>query len=459
MTGRAAGDALILRGSLGILTGRAGAAARTTGDILIEGGRIAAIGAVPERADARVLDASGCVVTPGLISAHHHLFQSMLKAVPAAMDATLETWLRCVPYTYWPRFDEEALAVAATVGMAELLLSGCTTVADHHYLFADTYDYAPEAVLFETAERMGMRMALLRGGTTRSRRFDTPDIIPTPNESADLMLRRVQDIAHRYHDPAPESRRRVVLAPNTPTWGVARDELRPLAQAARQMGLRLHSHLSETATYVAYCRETYGMRPVQWLADHDWLGPDVWFAHLVHVDEAELALLATTGTGMAHCPQSNGRLGSGIAPVPVLDRMGGRVGLAADGAASNEACDMISEMHAAFLLHRAAGGPAAVTCEGVLRWATAGGAAVLGLDAVGTIEVGKQADIAVFDLTAPRYAGLHDPLVAPVACGGGARVRFALCGGRVVVEDGAIPGLDQAALAARARAVVRRLNA
>jgi cytosine/adenosine deaminase-related metal-dependent hydrolase len=449
----------IIRNALGILTGLKGPAARAQGDIRIADGRITAIGTIAPQPGEKVIDATNCVITPGLISAHHHLFQSVLKGVPSALNASLETWLRCVPYTYWNRFDEEALEVAASIGMAELLLSGCTTVADHHYLFADQYAFDPAAVLFETASKLGMRFALLRGGTTRSRSFDTPDIIPTPNETIDVMLARVQTLAARYHDSSPDAMRRIVLAPNTPTWGVSADELRLMADAARSMGLRLHSHLSETRTYVDYCRTTYNMSPVQFVAENGWAGEDVWFAHLVHLDESELSLLAATKTGMAHCPQSNARLGSGIAPADALDRLGGRVALAADGAASNEACDMVSEMHAAWLLHRAAKGPASVTCEDVLRWATAGGAEVLGLPAIGTLAVGQAADIAIFDLSHPRYAGLHDPLIAPIAAGGAAQLRHVLVAGRPVVVNGVIPGLDLASLSARAAAVVRKLNA
>jgi cytosine/adenosine deaminase-related metal-dependent hydrolase len=448
---------ILLRNAIGILTGLKGQAARAHGDIQIENGRITAIGAIAPQPGETVIDASNCVITPGLISAHHHLFQSVLKGVPAAINASLETWLRRVPYTYWNRFDEEALQVAATIGMAELLLSGCTTVADHHYLFADQYKFDPAAVLFETASKLGLRFALLRGGTTRSRNFDTPDIIPTPNETIDVMLARVQTLVSRYHDPAPDAMRRIVLAPNTPTWGVASSELRPLAEAARSMGIRLHSHLSETRNYVDYCKSTYNMSPVQFVAEHGWAGEDVWFAHLVHLDESELSLLAATKTGMAHCPQSNARLGSGIAPADGLDRLGGRVALAADGAASNEACDMISEMHAAWLLHRAAKGAAAVTCEDILRWATAGGAEILGLPAIGTLAVGQAADIAIFDLAHPRHAGLHDPLIAPIASGA-AQPRHVLVAGRPVVVNGRIPGLDLAQLSARANAIVRRLN-
>ena len=448
---------IVIRNAIGILTGLKGAAARAQGDIRIDNGSITAIGAMTPQPGAKIIDATNCVITPGLISAHHHLFQSVLKGVATAINASLETWLRCVPYTYWNRFDEEALEVAATIGMAELLLSGCTTVADHHYLFADQYNFDPAAVLFETASNLGMRFALLRGGTTRSRNFDTPDIIPTPNETIDVMLSRVQSLVARYHDPAPDSMRRIVLAPNTPTWGVAAHELRPLADAARSMGIRLHSHLSETRTYVDYCKSTYNMSPVQFAAEHGWAGEDVWFAHLVHLDESELSLLAATKTGMAHCPQSNARLGSGIAPADALDRLGGRVALAADGAASNEACDMISEMHAAWLLHRAAKGAAAVTCEDMLRWATAGGAEILGLPAIGTLAVGQAADIAIFDLSHPRHAGLHDPLIAPIASGG-THPRYVLVAGRPVVVNGEIPGLDLAQLSVRATSVVQRLN-
>jgi cytosine/adenosine deaminase-related metal-dependent hydrolase len=450
---------ILIRNAIGTLTGLKGPAARAQGDIRIDNGRITAIDNIAPEVGDQVIDATNCVITPGLISAHHHLFQSVLKGVPSAINAALETWLRCVPYTYWNRFDEEALEVAATIGMAELLLSGCTTVADHHYLFADQYAFDPAAVLFETASKLGLRFALLRGGTTRSRSFDTPDIIPTSNETIDVMLARVQTLAARYHESSPDAMRRIVLAPNTPTWGVSADELRPLADAARSMGIRLHSHLSETRTYVDYCKTTYNMSPVQFAAENGWIGDDVWFAHLVHLDESELALLAATKTGMAHCPQSNARLGSGIAPADALDRLGGRVALAADGAASNEACDMVSEMHAAWLLHRAAKGAGAVTCEDVLRWATAGGAEVLGLPAIGTLAVGQAADIAIFDLSHPRYAGLHDPLVAPIASGGGAQLRHVLVAGRPVVVNGEIPGLDLARLSARAAAVVRKLNA
>ncbi|MBS1034188.1 amidohydrolase family protein [Gluconobacter cerinus] len=444
---------LLIQNIGGILTGLRGESARRAGDIRIRDGRIAEIGHLAPGSGEKVLNARGGIATPGLISTHHHLFQSVLKAVPTAINKPLEPWLRLVPNTYWNRIDERVLNVAARVGMVELLLSGCTTVADHHYLFADMYAYDPAAVLFEAAEDLGLRYILARGGTTRARKFDTDDIIPAPTETLDVMMKRVEGLVGRYHQSGPNAKRRIALAPNTPTWGVTPDELREMAIAARSMGISLHSHLSETENYVRFCLETYGMRPLQFVAEHGWVGEDVWFAHLVHLDESELALMAQTGTGMAHCPQSNCRLGSGIAPAPALDALGGRVSLAVDGAASNEACDMGAEMHCAWMIHRAVHGADAVTAEDVMRWSTSAGAQILGLPDVGRVEAGAAADLVIHGLDAPRCAGLHDPLIAPVVSGA-TTVRHVLMDGVPVVVDGAIPGLDLEALLAEARDVV-----
>ncbi len=450
---------VVIRGAVGILTGLSGPGERTVGDLRIRDGRIAAIGTVAPAPGDRVIDAAGCVLYPGLISTHHHLFQSVLKGVRAGIDLPLEGWLRTVPYSYWHKLDEDALEVAATVGLAELLLSGTTTIADHHYLFTEDYGFDPAAVIFKVAEKLGIRLVLCRGGATQGRDFDIPHTQPMPKEGLDAMIRRVGDLAARFNDPAPDAMRRVVFAPTTPPWSVLPDELDVIAAAAREMKLRMHSHLSETHVYVDFCLEKFGKRPIHWIADHGWLGDDVWFAHLVHLDETELRRLAETATGMAHCPQSNCRLGSGVAAADRLARLGGRVSLAVDGAASNESCDMISEMHCAWQVHRAVKGAQAVRAEDVLHWATAGGADVLGLPAVGTVEIGKAADLALFDLSQPRYAGLHDPLIGPIIGGGGARLRHLLVAGRPVVENGAIPGLDLAALSHRAAGVVRRLAA
>ena len=449
----------LIKGAAGIFTGLPGPAMRPRGAIRIVDGRIAEIGNLDLLPGEELIDASDCVVYPGLISTHHHLFQSVLKGVRAGIDSPLLSWLRVVPYSYWHRIDEEALRVAARIGLVELLLSGTTTAADHHYLFAQDYRFDPAHVIFETAQELGIRLVFCRGGATRFRGFDTPDVIAMPTEPLDRMIRAVEDCARTYHDASSDSTRRVACAVTTPPWAVAPDELRIIAASARAMGLRIHSHLSETRDYVDYCLATFGKRPVPWMADHDWLGPDVWFAHLVHVDDDEVDMLVETGTGMAHCPQSNCRLGSGIAPVEKIAALGGAVSLAVDGAASNEAADMISEMKSAWHTHRATKGATATSVEDVVRWASAGGARVLGFEDAGVLAPGKLADIAIFELCHPRYFGLHDPLLGPVAAAGAVHLRHLLVGGRKVVDDGSIPGIDLAQLRHEAAHVVRRLAA
>jgi cytosine/adenosine deaminase-related metal-dependent hydrolase len=448
---------MLIENAEGIFTALPGDAMRTKGSIRVVDGRIAAVGRLARERDEAAIDASGCVIYPGLISTHHHLFQSVLKGVRAGLNEGLLAWLRSVPYAYWHKIDEEALRIAARIGLVELLLSGTSTAADHHYLFAESYRFDPAAVIFEVAEELGLRVVFCRGGATMGRFIDPGDGRAPPTEPLERMIASVEACAQRYHDPAPGSMRRVAFAPTAPPWSVEVGELKVIAAAARAMGLRIHSHLSETKDYVDFCLAVYGKRPVTWMADHQWLGPDVWFAHLVHLDEEEVRLLAETGTGMAHCPQSNCRLGSGVAPAEQLAAFGGAVSLAVDGAASNESADMVSELHAAWHVHRAVKGAAAVSVEDVVRWATAGGARVLGFDDVGTLAPGQQADIAIFDLAHPRYFGLHDPLSGPVIAGGSPRLRHLLVGGRVVVENGMIPGLDLAKLRHDAAQVVTRL--
>ena len=449
----------VIENATGIFTGLHGAAMRSSGSIRVHDGVIAEIGMLQPEPNERRLDARGCVVYPGLISTHHHLFQSVLKGVRSGINLPLAGWLRSVPYTFWSKLDEEALAVAARIALTELLLSGTTTAADHHYLFSDTFRFDPAQVIFEVARSLGLRLVFCRGGATVGRHFDTDELVPMPTESLDHMLKSVEACAQRFHDTSPQSLTHVALAPTTPTWSLDPGELKEVISAARRMKLRLHSHLSESSDYVDFCLSVHGKRPVEWLADHDWLGPDVWFAHLVHLDPNEVRILASTGTGMAHCPQSNCRLGSGVAPADAMARLGGAVSLGVDGAASNESADMISEMHSCWHTHRAVKGADAVTAEDVVHWATAGGARVLGLPQIGTLAPGQQADIAIFDLNEPRHFGMHDPLIAPVTCAGSAQLRYLMVGGRIVVENGAIPGLDISKLRSDASRIVARLAA
>ena len=450
----------LLRNASAIQTGLRPPHARHTGpDLRVRNGIIDAIGALTPLPDEQLFDATDCVIYPGWVNTHHHLFQSLLKGIPAGINLQLVPWLSAVPVAY-RRFSSEAnLRLAATIGIAELLLSGCTTVADHHYAYWPGMPYDASAVLFDVAEKMGVRFALLRGGATQAR---ATDVNPPPEarpETLDGMLASIERDVQRYHQSGPGAMRKMALAPATPTWSMPEAHLKLMARAARSMGIGLHSHLSESLDYVTYCREVHGCTPIEFVERNEWLGRDVFYAHLVHLTPAEVQTLAATGTGMAHCPQSNCRLGSGIAPAPALDAAGGRVSLGVDGAASNEAADMISETHAAWHVHRARDGAGVVTVEDVIRWGTHGGADILGFDDAGTLAVGQQADLAVYSLDEVRYAGLHDPAIGPVAASGTARVRHLFCGGRMLVENGVIPGLDLPGLFADARRAVRAMQA
>jgi cytosine/adenosine deaminase-related metal-dependent hydrolase len=468
---------LLIQGAAHLWTGLRGAAMRATAgcDIRIRDGVITAVGQLQPEPGERVLDAGGCVIHPASVNTHHHLFQSLLKGIPAGINLELVPWLAAVPVAYRRHFDHEAaLRVAARVGLVELMLSGCGTVADHQYHYYPGMPFDASAAVFDEADKLGLRLVLCRGGQTVARAMTDavapPQVAP---ETLDAFMAGIARDVQRFHDPSPRAMRRVVSAITTPNWSCKADELKPMAEQARALGIRLHSHLSETHDYVRWAREVHGCTPLQFVEQHGWVGPDVWFAHMVHLSDGDLQICAATGTGIAHCPQSNARLGSGIARIPEALALGVPVSLAVDGAASNEAADMASEMHAAWLLHRAdpragerahqggtqpGGHAAAMTVEDVVHIATAGGARVLGLAGVGTLQVGMAADIAIYDLNQPRHFGLHDPAIAPVASGGRTTLRALLVQGRVVVENDNVPGLDLAQLRADAQALVQRMR-
>ena len=468
--------ALLICNAAAILTGERGAAARAAGpDIRVRGGRIEAIGALAPELGEATIDATDCVVYPAWVNTHHHLFQSLLKGEPQGLNATLTPWLAATPYRFRAGFDATRFRLAARIGLVELALSGCATVADHNYLYYPGMPFDASAILFDEAARLGLRFVLCRGGATLTRQLEAELPLALRPETLDAYLADLERLTAAYHDPAPDAMQRIVAAPTTPLYSMRPAELRDTAQTARRLGLRLHSHLSETVGYQDTAQAQHGVSPVRFAESVGWLGADVWFAHLVKLDADEIALLGATRTGIAHCPQSNGRLGSGIAPVRALEDAGAVVSIGVDGAASNEAADMVSEVHAAWLMQRARGGEAAVarhrggageagaadaSVEDVVRWGTAGGAQVLGLPAIGRLQPGLAADIAVYALDRdPRHFGLHDVAIAPVASGGRAHLKALLVGGRRVVEDGCIPGLDLAALASEARAAVRELQA
>lgn len=468
-------SSLLLTNIHSIMTGRADDGGRAAGpDIRIADGRIEAIGTLAPRPGDRVLDASDCVVYPAWVNTHHHLFQSLLKGDPAGLNLSLTDWLAATPYRFRARFDEKLFRLAARIGLVELALSGCGTVADHHYLYYPGMPYDSSAILFEEADALGLRFVLCRGGATQARQLEAELPSALRPESLQDYQDDVARLTARYHDAGPAAMRRIVMALTTPLYSVQPAELRELAAFGRSLGLRLHSHLSETVDYQQAARGKFACSPVEFVAEHDWLGPDVWYAHLVKLDPHEITLLGQTGTGIAHCPQSNGRLGSGIAPVRQLEAAGVTVSIGVDGAASNEAADMISETHAAWLMQRARGGQDALpgyaggTAEGgadaasiedVIRWGTTGGARVLGLDGLQGIAVGACADIAVYSLDDPRYFGLHDPAIGPVASGGRPHLQWLLVDGRIVVEDDRLPGVDTRQLGREAREAVRTLLA
>ncbi len=423
----------------------------TDGWILIEGPAIAAVGTGPLPAlprGAQVLDAGGALAIPGMVNTHHHLFQTFQKNLPLVQDSKLFDWLTGL-YPVWRELTPEDVFVSAQLGFAELLKTGCTTVADHFYLFPKGQ---PGDLLDQTlvaARSLGVRFHPSRGSMSRGRSgggLPPDDVVQTPSE----ILADSERVIARYHDPSRYSLCRVALAPCSP-FSVTDDLMVESARLARAKKVRLHTHLAETKDEEAFCLSTVGVRPLRYMEKLGWLGPDVWFAHGVYLDDAELSLMAATGTGIAHCPASNLRLGSGIAPIPRALELGVPVGLAVDGSASNDASDMVRELQLCTLIHRVGTAVDAMPARRALRLATRGGAKVLGRDDVGAIAKGMAADIALFALDDLGAAGaLHDPVAALCFTSGLRRPHTVLVNGRVVVAQGRLAGVDEAALAARA---------
>ncbi|RKG35708.1 amidohydrolase [Acinetobacter guerrae] len=465
----------LIKNAHAILTGLAGEAARIQADcIRIGNGVITEIGSsVSLQTNETVIDAQDCVIYPAWVNTHHHLFQSLLKGEPQGLNQSLTPWLASTPYRFRGAFDEESFRLAARIGLIELLRSGCGTVADHHYLYWPNMPFDGAEILFDEADRLGLRFILCRGGGTLTRGLEAELPQALRPEKFENVIADIERLVSKYHDSRPQAFKRIVMAPTTALHSTTPEQLRETAQVARRLGIRLHSHLSETVDYLDAARAKFGMTPVQFCAEHDWVGEDVWFAHLVKLLPEEIQLLGQTKTGIAHCPQSNARLGSGIADLVTLEKAGMNISIGVDGAASNEAADMLSETHATWMLQRARkgmfaqpkydggtfeGGADAATVEDVIRWGTQGGAQVLGLSDIGTLEVGQQADLVVYQLNDPRYMGLHDMAIGPVASGGQAQIKHMLIGGKTVIENNHIPNLDMLELAAQAREAVKKLQ-
>lgn len=412
--------------------------------------QVAPTAQLPASAD-RVIDARGMIVLPGLINTHHHLFQTLTRAVPATQDATLFRWLKTL-YPIWAGLTSEAIYTSALVGLAELMLSGCTTTSDHLYMYPNDCRIDDEV---RAAQEIGIRFHACRGSMSlgESRGGLPPDRVV---EDEDEILEDTQRAIERYHDARPYAMLRVAVAPCSP-FSVTPDLMRESAALARAYGVRLHTHLAETLDEEQFCLHTFGSRPAAYAEELGWMGEDVWYAHCVHVSGSEIALLARTGTGVAHCPSSNMRLASGIAPVRACLDAGVRVGLGVDGSASNDASHLLAEARMALLLQRVSGDPAGLSAGEALWLATAGGALVLGRDDVGQLAPGKAADLIGFRLDRLDYAGaLHDPLAALVFCTP-QHVDLSIVDGRTVVEGGHLRTVDLGPLIERHNRLAHRL--
>jgi len=428
-----------------------------SGHIVVDGARITAIGPGPAPApdappDARWIDARGCLATPGLVNTHQHLYQWATRG--QAVDSTLFEWLTQL-YPVWAGIDEEITGAAATAALAWLARTGCTTTMDHHYVFPRRGGDVLGATV-AAAQAVGLRFHPTRGSMdlgASAGGLPPDDVV----ETIDEILAATESAIERFHDPRPGSMVRLGVAPCSP-FSVTAELLTASAELARRAGLRLHTHLAETADEDAYCAEHFDCTPVEYLDSLGWLGGDVWLAHGVHLGDTAIQRLAATGTGVAHCPSSNGRLGAGICRTHDLVAAGVPVGLGVDGSASNEAGALLTEVREATLVARASGGPTALSVRQSLELATLGGARLLGREVeIGSLEVGKLADVALWRLDTLPHAGIADP-VAALVLGSPAPLELLLVNGRPVVERDTVLTVDEAEVAAAAARAAAKLT-
>jgi cytosine/adenosine deaminase-related metal-dependent hydrolase len=433
-------------------------------NLFIKDGFIHAIGALrdmPAKADQE-LDLSGHIVFPGFVNTHHHFYQTLTRAVPKAQNANLFNWLVTL-YPIWARMTPEDIRVSTQTALAELALSGCTTASDHLYLFPNGSSLDDEIL---AAGEVGLRLHASRGSMSLGESAGglPPDSVVDREE--DILLDS-QRLIETYHDPNPGSMLQIVLAPCSP-FSVTSELMRQSAALAREYGVHLHTHLAETKDEEDFCIERFGHRPVAYMQEVDWIGEDVWFAHSVHVNEAEIQLYADTGCGVAHCPSSNMRLASGIAPILHMLTQGVKVGLGVDGSASNDSSHLLGEARQAMLLARLSAGlggasrsgedaPPLMSARQALEIATRGGAEVLGRDDIGSLAVGKCADLFAINLNRLDYAGaLHDPVAAALFCAP-QTVDFNIVGGNLIVNQGTLVTVDVPGLVGRHNQAAKRL--
>ena len=410
---------------------------------------VGATAELPRTAD-KVIDGRDMVVLPGLVNTHHHLYQTLTRTVPDAQNAILFDWLRTL-YPIWAKLTPEAVYTSALVGLAELVLSGCTTAADHLYLVPNGSRHDDE---IRAAQEIGIRFHPTRGSMSlgESKGGLPPDSV---TQDEDTILRDTRRVIETFHDPQPYSMCRVGVAPCSP-FSVTQELMRESAELARSYDVRLHTHLAETKDEEEFCFRNFGKRPVEYAESLGWLGTDVWFAHSVWVDDDEISRFASTGTGVAHCPSSNMLLGSGIAPVRKMLNAGVKVGLGVDGSASNDASHLLHEARQAMLLQRVQGNPKGMTAREALELGTLGGAQILGRNDVGSLEPGKAADLIGINLNRLNYAGNHDPVAAVVFCDS-QRVDLSVINGCFVVKDGNLLTIDLPPVIERHNLIAREL--
>ena len=444
------GSPLWIKDPLAILADRAERGVVEQGGRIVE---LVAAGQSPATPDVKIFDAGEHVLLPGLINTHHHFYQTLTRAVPAALDRELFPWLQAL-YPIWARLTPEALDLGMTLAMAELALSGCTTTTDHHYVFPAG---AEDGIDIEVAaaKRLGLRVVLTRGSMNLSQRDGglPPDSVV---QDEDTILADSERVVARYHDAGAGAMVQIALAPCSP-FSVTTSLMRSTADLARRLDVRMHTHLAEAEDENRFCQAMHKCRPLDYLEDCGWLNDRVWLAHGVHFNAAEIGRLARAGTTISHCPCSNQTLASGTCPVCDMEEAGMRIGIGVDGSASNDASSLMQEVRAAFLLQRSRYGVGKVSHRDALRWATKGSAACVGRSDIGEIAVGAMADLALFKLDELRFSGSGDPLAALVLCGAH-RADRVMVGGRWIVANGEIPGLDLADLMRRHSAAARALR-
>jgi 8-oxoguanine deaminase len=424
--------------------------------VVVRNGRVVELvagGRTPSTPGAKTFDAGLHVVLPGLINTHHHFYQTLTRAVPAALDRELFAWLKAL-YPIWARLSPEALDLGMTLAMAELMLSGCTTTTDHHYVFPAGLEEAVD-IEVAAAKRLGLRVVLTRGSMNRSQRDGglPPDSVV---QDEDTILADSERVVARYHERGEDAMVQIALAPCSP-FTVTTSLMRATAALAERLDVRLHTHLAETEDENRYCLEVHKCRPLDYLEECGWLTDRVWLAHGVHFKAEEMPRIARAGAAITHCACSNQMLASGACPVCALEDAGVRIGIGVDGSASNNSSNLMQEVRAAFLLQRGRYGVERVSHRDALRWATQGSAACVGRTDIGNIAVGAAADLALFKLDEPRFSGTGDPLAALVLCGAH-RADHVMVGGGWIVENGQIPGLDLADLIRRHSAAAQALR-